>query len=399
MRAASFIRGFVVGLLSCSIAACGDNIDVDGDAPLPVEVTVKITADVAPALVVIREGLQGPWRAANSLTTTTFEAEVTQFYTVLAVCPEALGAGVQVSSRALRDDAKIVISCALPPDTFTVTGTMAQPGMVTLDGVRRTGTQPNWSFDFQVGAGTYDLIAVTGDRVAVQRGIDVAADVTLPAPIDVALQGTALVDTAFTITNAVQGETTEIGVFMVTPHNQPQARLYLGPLTTAKVAPDSVLAFGEQQEVSVRSMHDDGTRSVTRTARRPFRAGSSTAFTLWNPFADFRFVVEQGALAATWTTRSEVSYLFFQVYGAVGSVHSFDFSRNYLSSTRRNRLELEIGDVPGFDPRWRLDLTQEYVREMSADLRTIDLWGMTFNERVNAAGSSTLRRAPDRATP
>lgn len=373
----------ILGLALTSFAACGDSGGDDGDGPPGGPTTVAIKADAELQLVMVREGAQGQWRAAQKLTPTTFAAEVHQVYTVLAVCPEANGANVSVFSYALDDEPEIEVVCLPRPDTFAVTGTMVQPGFATLDGVRATGAQANWPFEFHVGAGSYDLIAVTPERVGVQRGIAVSADLALPTPVDVVQQGAALVDTDFTITNPNAGERTEVGVFMVTPHNQPQARIYLGALGGAKVVPTSVLVADEKQEVSVRSYNEVGALKVMHSSRRPFRAGDSAAFTLWDPFTQFRFVADSGALSATWASRSEVSYLFFFLNGEVGSSHFFATSQKYLEASPTTSTSLDLRSVPGYKAEWAVDLTKEYTREMNVDLRTNGISGVTFTEHVN----------------
>lgn len=128
----------------------------------------------------VREGVNGAWRAATPRSATHFEARVNQAYSVMGVCDDDFVSFVSVESRTPAEDPNFNLACTFsfttPP--HRVLGSMVQPGSAVLNGARRSSTVGNWPFEFRVDSGTYDLISSSADRVALRRGLSVTGNST-----------------------------------------------------------------------------------------------------------------------------------------------------------------------------------------------------------------------------
>lgn len=382
-------------IASCAVTAEPElEFEAESDPALAVATVISIHADAPPELVAVREGT-GAWRRATQVRPTEYTATVRGPYSVLGACAGA----VQVSSRTLSDAPTITLYCQQPaPADITVDGTMAQPGTVALGIYGRTSTTPNWSYSLQVPAGEYDQVATTNDRLLLRRNLSLRASTTLP-PLDLAA-ATPFSTVTFTPTNSFAGETQSVSTFLVGPRIDPQARIYRGSLSGAKVAPSSLLSAEVRQEVSLRSELATGSRYVLRSTRHPFQPGDPTSFTYWNPMAGVTFGVSNGLPVVSWTSRADMDYLFYSVYGASGSSYSMDVSRNYLRWLRTKRLAFDVASAPGFLPEWTLPVQYEHSVSLQAQLGTTSRVGYLVNDVVNEGVLPAVRlTAPPSAAP
>lgn len=367
----------------------------------PEAATISVVFDTPPEMVMVREGANGAWRAATPLTYTTFEAKVRQPYTIMGVCLEGTASLVTLDARSLEDTRLVNISCrytfAVPP--HRVSGSMVQPGVVVFNGGRKISTTPNWSFEYQVEPGIYDLVASDSERVAVQRYITVNGDTKLPVPVNLEQQGTPLVSSPFTVTNPIAGDTRHVGVFLTTPFLSPQAQIYLGELATAKVAPESVIFTREKQEVSVRSERNSDWSSSSHAMRRDFKVGDSTAFTLWHPFRTFTFPTA-ATPTASWQVQDGLGNLTIAISEDAGSLTTANFSKRYLEATRIESFSFDI-EAPGFLPDWNADLRGAHTRELFIqDVTATEVKTRSLYEHSDHLGSSaaSIEKAKTRAT-
>ena len=130
-------------LLSLFLISCGVDSDDETDSPLDINpsagVTVSINFNAPPALVMVREGVNGPWRAAVQRSLTSYETNVRRPYTVMGVCDDGVVSSIQLEARTPSDERTINFSCVSWVETppHGIFGSMVQPGAVTVDGVRR----------------------------------------------------------------------------------------------------------------------------------------------------------------------------------------------------------------------------------------------------------------------
>lgn len=386
--------------LSPLIASCALNaepeleLDMDSDPALAVTAVISIHADAPPDLVAFREGT-GAWRRATQVRPTEYTATVRGPYSVLGAC----AGSIQVSSRTLRDAPSVDLYCSPPaePDV-TAAGTMVQPGTVTLGLYGSSSSTANWSYSLQVPAGDYDQVAFTADRLTLRKNLSLRTNTTLP-PLDLA-NATPFATATFTPTNSFPGETQSVSTFLVGPRLDPQARIYRGSLSNAKVAPSSLLAGDVTQEVSLRSELFVGTRYLLRSTRYPFKVGGATSFTYWDPMAGVTFGISNGRPMVSWTSRADMDYLYYSAYGANGASYTMDVTRHYLNSLRSKRLVFDVDTAPGFRPEWKLPVEFEHSVSAQAQLGTTSRVGYLLSDVINPGVLPASRvAAPERPSP
>ncbi len=325
---------------------------------------INITTDVPPGLVAFREGATGPWQAATMKTSTTFEADVHGPYVVAAQCTDHTATNFSTTELAQTpDDPHDVMmycdSTAVGPTAWGVTGQMVQPGDVWFDGLDDSSATASWSYNLGADTGTYDLMAVTATDIAFRRALDVHADLVVTPAIDMTHEGAALVATAFSVTNAVPGESI---VAYVNLDNATlfDAQIYRGPLATALVAPDSQLVATDKQSASMQATV--GVQS--RALRQPFHAGDNAAYTL-PPQSDLALAVQSGQLVASWTTLLP-DFDTFSVYasGYTNTTSTFldlEMTPAFATATHATQLVLDT-DIPGYKTAQGIDYSGPYVR-------------------------------------
>jgi hypothetical protein len=375
--------------LSLAIVACGDDkpgIDPDGDLP---GITITVDTVVAPNLIAFRDGLTGAWQTPVTKTPGTFELAVHGPYFVTIVCDDLLGGFVTVFqyARTPDDDHAIATSCeGTLASNAHLTGHVVQAGEVAY-GFSSTGSDiPNWDFDLVEPAGSYDVISTTTDKIAVRRNVAVSGTTALTPAIDIDAQGAAFVPTPLT-SDATAAESVRASVLFFTSSSLVFG--YRGDPAGAILMPDSVLVPADHHNVTIRATTTAGTTTATRSLRRNFRAGASTAFALPPALGPVQFAVANGALITTWSTlppnRDAIDVVVdsFSEDGTKSWFHDLEVSNNFAATTSTATLDL---DIPGFQPAWRIDLAQQPHDRSVSVFHTdgADLASSNVDESVNA---------------
>lgn len=355
---------FIPLLLSNSLAGCTE------PEPEPEPVTIAIASDNAPALVAFRDGLDGDWQTATMKTPTSFEAVVHGPYVISIAC-EDLATGnfsTRQVARTPEDARDVLLQCAAPaPSPHAVTGHMVQAGRVQLGGASDTSDTADWDFDLDVPSGTYDLMAKAADRIVLRRAIAITGDLELTQPIDVAQEGTALADAAFTVTNAATTETITASVSLGKADQASSFDVYQGSIATAKVVPDSALLETDAQRAAVTATAGN----ERRTLSRPFRVGGATAYTLPPPLTGMKWEQASGNLTVSWGAISEPASFTVDVSGASADGtkhqrHHLELSSRFVTETKITSATVDTS-IAGYKPEWKIDLAREYTRALTVE--------------------------------
>jgi len=349
----------VIPVFSTLLLAC--------DAPAP-PTTIRLTDGGATGLVAFRDPPDAAWQTATRSTPTSYEIEVHGPYVVAVACDYDVVPSVTQIGRTLDESHDLGTVCTKPSGSHTVTGQMAQAGTIVFGDHAEVSPDPAWEFQFHVDDGAYDLLAVTDVRIGVRRKIPVTADLTISPAVDLQ-QGMPLADVAFSAANATAGETLEASVLVGTADSA-QAEVYVGPSTTAKVAPEAALTATDNQTVSLRALTATTNAVTGRSVRRPFRVGGDTVYKLPAPLSGVQWAVENHQLGVSWTSRPDTAYLVASASvmsgegpGAVLPRNSLDLSAAFLAATGITRATFAT-DIPGEKPAWLVDLTGAYTREL-----------------------------------
>jgi hypothetical protein len=369
--------------------ACAD----DGEDPPP-PTTISITAGGATALIAFRDGPQAAWQSATKRSETSYEIVVHGPYVAAVACD--YGGGVEVSQigRSLDDDHDLGTVCPKSTGSHRVSGHMAQAGWMAFGQHLEGAVDPNWEFQFLVDNGTYDLLALTSDRIAAQRHIVVTGDLVISPTVDVT-QGAALAGAAFTANNAAAGEALQASV-MLGAEDTALLDVYRGPIATAKVAPETALIASDQQTVSVQGRTVTGNRTTGRALRRPFRVGGNTAYTLPPPMSGTQWTVDTDQPAVSWSPGPDAYYLIASLSWESTDhrssyIYFLDLSAAYLDATGITHATL-ASDIPGYKPEWKfapaLDSTRELEFQNVTDGVIATVW------QTDAATAQPLTAAP-----
>lgn len=395
--------------LALSLALCTSPLVAACDDAREAPIFVKVSTVRAPEAIAFRDALDGEWQTPAPTSPGSYEFEVRGPYVVSVVCNA--GNGFIISTRQLartpEDSRELDMACEeLPLSDATITGKMQQAGSVAVSDARDFSDLPNWSFNFGVPAGTYDLIAFSDERLSIRPGLAVTD--TLDVGTINITQGAALVPAALSVTNNAAGELLEAQVLVSTPRTS-AGYIHLGPPATARVAPTELLTGDVRQSVTLAGYLGDSIRS----ARRDFRAGDPTSFTLPEPLAGLAFDTASGDLAATWTELPEHDEVSVSVSGTnpddKAREHTLELSARFLAATAATGAAFDTA-FPGYQPDWRPSYTREYSREVVAvrdadgERRTSTAWTLVNPEPPGQAqrtgqrprslpGTSPARRA------
>jgi hypothetical protein len=377
MRSSSTLCSLLLypALVGCVGGAAPDEPALEDSAlPLAKPATIHITSQFPPAVVVFRElheGKRGRWQPATQLTPTTFEARVRGPYVVTVVCAERpifvdFNETLTWQVGRTLDDSHELSFCDVLPTEHTVTGHMVQPGFVQIGDNNDRSTVPDWDFSIPVPSGSFDLIATSADAIAIRRGLAIDGDLAVTPAVDLAQEGTGLVGVAFSAPNATADETTQVSVGLLNPTTPfIPARIFLGPLATAKAAPDPALLASDTQSASVRAFVGTGFRAQ----RRPFRVGGDAVYTLPPPLTGVQWTVADGELSMHWATLPEFTVFSEFVGGSAlfpltPPSYLVDLSPQFIAATRIHDFTIDT-DIPGFRPEWTVDFTNFYDRDLT----------------------------------
>jgi hypothetical protein len=359
----------VVGMLASIESACGAGR----------ESSITVVTDQPPALIAYREEATPDWRTPTSPGTGRYELEVAGPYRVIVVCANSDLVAVTQLARTPDDAPSIELPCGDPPvSPFHVHGQMLQSGTVSFDVTGLDSSTAPWDFDLSSAAGTFDLVAFSGDDAAgfdhfeIRRDITVTADRDL-GTIDIAqVPAQALLPTQFTATNLAANESPLAYVELRSGNThaaavatQPEHAWQLG------LVPSAALRSTDTQDVHLAAsapLSEQPMQHSTREIIRRVRDGGSTLVTLMDAIGPTRFESTADRLVTTWTSLPECD----QIVVARDSFSSSRFvtqglrlSHAFIASTGTGAksVALDFTDVPGFRPEWRHDptLDQEFV--------------------------------------
>ncbi len=391
------MRGNVT-LAAVTLAACG--------VSKPTAIT--ITTDIAPGLVAFREGATGPWQAATMKSATTFEANVHGPYVLAVQCADVNTVVQQTTYSTLElaqtpdDPHDVTLTCGVTYRTmfWNVTGQMVQAGKVYSEIFPDMSTTPNWSYAFFTDPGTWDLMAITATDIAFRRALDIHADLVVAPAIDMTQEGTPLVATAFSVTNAAANESLFADVD-INNATMSYAQVYGGPLATAMVAPDSVLTAGDQQSASMQATVGINTRAL----RRPFHAGDNAEYTL-PPQSDLALSFQSGQLVATWTTLLP-DFDLFDVYASAFTTMTntnFDLEMTpaFEAATHATQLVLDT-NIPGYNAAQGIDfmgsfegsaVVQRVANDVVETTSSGEMFGPSVTDRTAVRTARLRARRP-----
>jgi hypothetical protein len=367
-------------LLPLALAACTDPA-APADAPEDTTTTITITTQQPAALVAFRDA-DGGWQPATSISPLVSEAHVHGPYVVTVVCDDP-GRRVRLfqDARTLDDDHAITHSCARSHPDHTLTGHMVQAGEVNLGPAIELSVLPDWDFALAVPDGSYDLVATTDDRIAIQRGVSVSTDRALAPALDLVKDGRVLVPAHLT-TTAAPSEEVSASVWLSTPTTRLSGVSH-GPLDTARLVPEALLLDGDEQRVRVSA----ATGRASRSLERPYRAGADPVFTLPEPLVAELGLVD-GAVTADWSAlpafdRLGISIIAFDDPGTKLYLYDLAATPGFVATTHRLALDTRI---PGMQAAWQIDFTRPYSRGVFVERRLGDATATSsIDDDVSAA--------------
>jgi hypothetical protein len=363
----------VVGVLASIASACGAGRDE------PTAITV--VTNQPPALIAYREEATADWKTPTRPGADRYELEVAGPYRVIVVCEDSGLVVVVQLARTLDDEHSIELTCREPPGPrFFVHGQMLQPGMVTFELSGLVHSTAPWSFVTFTAAGTFDLVAFSGDESTgfdhfeIRRDITVTADQDL-GTIDVAqVPAQALIPTRFTATNLAASESSVAYVELVSGNThaaaltttQPEHAWQVGLVPGAALRSTDIQAvhLAARASLSGQPMSGQPMQQSTREIIRRIRDGGSTLVTLMDAIGPTRFESTADRLVATWASLPECDRIAVSRQSFSSShfvVQSFRISHAFIASTGTGAtsVALDFTDVPGFRPEWRHDPTLE----------------------------------------
>src|SRR5207237_1130937 len=135
----------------------------------------------------------GAWQVAHPKDGDRYEIEVTDDFQLEYGCDEGDHFTIELDASTVAESATwLGIQCHYvdPAPTHHVTGKMTESGRIYIKGPTFAGNDA-FDFDLVVPEGRWDVAAVTADRLLIQRGVAVNADVdvgTLDPSTGVALE-------------------------------------------------------------------------------------------------------------------------------------------------------------------------------------------------------------------
>lgn len=372
-------------------AACGDEVTPPSGTPS----RITVSTETAPILIAFRDGLDAVWQTPAASATGVYAFDVHGPYIVTVVCEiDGLVMTAQIA-RTPDDDRELDMDCFQWNDApFSVTGTMAQPGMIGFDNFLDFSDTPNWQFHLRAGPEPHDLLAIAGGRIVIRRGLVFGADATI-MDVDVAQEGVALAPASFTATNATAGEALDVVVELGTATTL-WGLVYSGPPTSAKIIPSAVLNATDQQTVWMTARRGE----LARFVGRDHRAGDATAFALPDPMGAPQVSTAGDKVVGTWDTLPEGDMLYLVADGfatdGIYRVHDLALSPRFMAETGATEAALDA-ELPGYLPAWRLDFSKEHtirlaaMRKEAGEVRGSDL-RRTINAPVPRARPRGLQR-------
>lgn len=367
--------------LLVAIAACSSNagphgtiidggpladaaVDAAPDAPGPPTVEL-MSFGSTPTYAAYRAG-GGAWQLATSSDGHTYKLVADADYEFVAVCASMDGTLDEVEVDAMASDGANFFSCfnddslgsATP--TITVTGTMNQPGIVTLFEIA-SGSAAPWMFSLQVPPSSLqDLFAIGSSSMLIRRGVAIGAAATQAiATIDLAADGTALATEPIAITGLGSDDAILSQVALSTQYGF--ATISNGSSATSLVMPPaSLLASGDAQLIAL--------DAYDATSDREFQTEdpSITTFALLPRLDGVAFA----AGSASWTSLPASSQRYqFQLAAtgqSTGMTASVSISPAWLAATAATSIGFDDA-APGWQSAWSFWTTGAYQPSLAAE--------------------------------
>ena len=351
-------------------------------SPPPNSVTIQVF-DETPVFIAYRDGT-GPWQMVDQASG-VYTMHIHDSYELVAVCGDSsVGFDTGFEAATFADvHGRTYVPCfsSSGPDTttVTVTGTMAQAGWVAIGDGTDQGMASNWHFSVDVAPGTYDLMAIAGNRMTVRRDLAVAGAMSV-ANVDVASAGSPMTAIPLAVTGTQSDETVRTEVLAITANEF----LSLPPETTGTsvhVIPPALAVSTDHQYVE----YNATTATSFRNVLSPYAQEPSLAFTLLPRLANIQF----GALGASWSTIPSGNAELF-MYGGSSAIH-MTATAAWLGSATQLAIDTNI---PGFQPAWvpaTIDSKQFDVQ--TNDSRVYATTGVSEGASVVAKKVARLRRS------
>jgi hypothetical protein len=344
-----------------------------------------VETDVPPMVVAVRDVTSTGWRGVSTAGTHTFDLVVAGPYQIVVVCGPAFDGAVfddavlvAVYARSPSDLPLLQHTCsarALP--TFTVSGTMVNPGQINLGYVEDSSTTSNWSFSLHPEVGSYDLVllqqnSVDPPRIALRRDLEVTGDLDL-GTLDVAQEpGHALVEISFAVPSLQPGEqlssglelrtgttTASLPAFLVFPlgHNAP-------PSWSMSLVPDAALRASDRQIALLAAYTLSTSEGILyeriRSVARDMHVGDTVPWSLPEPIGPVAFEMAAHRVTVAWSSLVDYSDIFLSFSSrpadhSLGPAHELILSRAYIEDVGTTGATLDVTGVPGIPPEWQID--------------------------------------------
>jgi hypothetical protein len=358
-----------------AVAACSSNSGPHGtliDGGPLVDASIDAMVDAGPPTVELmsfgstptfaayRAG-SGAWQLATSSNGSTYKIIADADYEFVAVCASMDGTLDEVEVDAMASEGANLFSCfnddtqgsATP--TITVTGTMDQPGIVTLFEIA-SGSGSPWTFSLPVPPTTLqDLFAIGSDSMLIRRGVSIGSAATQAiATIDLSTDGTALATEAIAITGLGSDDAVFSQVALSTQYGF--ATISNGTSATSLVVPPASLLASTDTQLFAIDAYD-------ATSDREFQTETPiTMFALLPKLDGITFA--NGS--ASWTSLPAPSQRYQFELAGTGQTASVSISPAWLAATAATSIGFD--DVaPGWQPAWSFWTTSAYQASFTTE--------------------------------
>ncbi len=274
------------------------------------------------------------------------------------------------------------------PGSIIASGSMAQPGRVSIGGQCTLSASASWTFRLPVVPGMHDIIATDpvgtpSPRVAITRGLMLDSPTTLPL-IDLAADGQLLDSATITVVNTGTdpGDTVALASRLVLYAGSDGALLASGTGTATSrshdvpIVPTSLLQTGDVQLLWI-GVTDYTNASRQAATRHPTETPLFEYLTA--PIIDI--TTDTGVDTASWSeplsTRIQAVDVHTMRVDAAFNVTSeaITATKPWLDAHRATSLGFDT-DIPGYDPTWLVDVTQMHWTDFTvrANEGSIGYW-------------------------
>lgn len=371
------------------------------------QVRVTLQTLSPPLLVGFRPESSSSWQMLNPDGKSSFEFSVTGPYRIVVACGNSSGGiGVNEYARTPADAPTITFFCGTA--RFMVNGTVSAPGLVGL-GVQFATTSAQLGFQLPAAAGTFDLVHLFAggvdqfDRIGIMRDVAITGNTDLGL-IDLSRSSQNLVPASFTVTNLAAGETVAANIQLYAgnsifpiPGSTPPASVGTVPLI-----PEGLLRATDRQVLDLQAGMSVSGVTMIRRFRRDTHVGDPATVALPDPLGAVTFTLTGDRLAATASSLPDHDQIFLSrqsdAAGPGVNAHGMVVSRTFLEASGAATTILDLSDVPGLQPAWRIDpSTQRFIftasRGSSTDSMTTSSTAIRFSPGTQIRSASGRLRA------